>query len=61
MVYCNILDSEERNTRILIESKNVICIPTVSGRISVSVFNLLEAICKAMHSDDSDRSFMIKK
>jgi len=55
-------DHDNRNSQVRLKSKDVKCIPTVKGRVTLSVFkedvNNKEGSC--CYTDDSDRSFIVR-
>ena len=59
-------DNNKRNTIRLIDQNQLICIPTVHGVNTVSVFSRLDdgkfsGIANGCYTDESDRSFIIVK
>ena len=60
-------DNNNRNTSQIIEAGNYCCIPTIHGQVTLSVFpeapegNAFVTNSVACYTNNSDRSFIVKK
>ena len=59
-------DNNNRTTQRIIQTKGLICIPTIHGTNSVSIFKKIEEnqfskFPVAFYTDESDRSFIVIK
>jgi hypothetical protein len=58
-------DTDKRNTTAIIEMGNCVCVPTPHGRNTLQVYKKdgagYLATAVAAYTDDSDKSFLVKK